>query len=182
MSGGVTPVVRPKKACRRFMVILYSSIIDDSGFRNDGECEEYLINRLATLCLITLVTVACGDDDNPLNSGNLAGAYDLETVTVVFSGLTVVLEPPDATGLLTMTENRYTVTLTFAVPGADGTDSFTETGAYDSTDSAITFTPDGDVPSYSSQLQGNGQQITIASTSTEDDITISVTMVFSKSG
>jgi hypothetical protein len=164
------------------MVILYSFIIDEYGFRNAGECEDYLRNRLATLCLFTLIAVACGDDDNPLNSGNLAGTYDLEAVTVVFAGLTVVLEPPDAIGLLTMTENRYTATLTFLVPGADGTDSFTESGTYNSTGSAITFTPDGDVAPYSSQLQGNGQQITIASSSTEDDITISVTMVFSKSG
>ena len=138
------------------------------------------MRRLLFICMFTAAALACGKDADPVNSGNLTGSYDLQSVTVVFSGLSVVLEPPDATGILTMMENRYTGTLSFAVPGGDGTDSFTETGTYTSTGSAITFTPDGDTPPYSSQLQGSNQQITIASSSTEDNITISVTMVFEK--
>ena len=138
------------------------------------------MNRFVVICLAVLISAGCGGDDNPLSSGSLEGSWDLRSMMVEFSDLVMVIDPPDAIGNLEITGNRYTVSITYSITGSDQTTTFSETGSYVASGNTITFDPDGDVPTYSTQLQGDGQQITIASSDTSDGATLSVTMVFGK--
>ena len=85
------------------------------------------MKRFLTGMLVLLFTVSCGDD-NPLSSKSLAGTYALQNLAIVLGGLSVTMEPPQATGSLVLTESRYTFNLTFTVE-ADA-ETTTERGSY----------------------------------------------------
>ena len=69
--------------------------------------------------LAICVCAACGgddNDDNPAASETLAGSYDLLRLTP--SGGSAI-SPPNASGIMTLTENRYSVVASFVTAGSD---------------------------------------------------------------
>ena len=116
------------------------------------------MGRIAKGLLILLSLAAC-DGDTPAGPDSLAGTYVLQRLTIWGDGTTVLtLMPPDATGSLTLTEDRYDVSM--SVP--DGGISTSTLGSYTVSGSSITFTPDGGGPADANEITTDGRQITVA--------------------
>ncbi len=131
--------------------------------------------------LAICVLVACGGDDdenNPVASGSLAGSYDLLRLTP--SGGSAV-SPPDASGIMTLTENRYSVVASFVTAGSDDVVRVAQTGGYVSSGSNLTLTPDGG-GTQSGQVSDGGNTITILISAQVAGQAQTLTLVFSKSG
>ena len=131
--------------------------------------------------LAICVLVACGGDDdenNPVASESLAGSYDLLRLTP--SGGSAV-SPPDASGIMTLTENRYSVVASFVTAGSDDVVRVAQTGGYVSSGSNLTLTPDGG-GTQSGQVSDGGNTITILISAQVAGQAQTLTLVFSKSG
>ncbi len=126
------------------------------------------------LLLISLLVVSCGD---PTSFDSLAGTYTLESAVVEFGGgITVPMTPPDITGTLTLTENQYTASV--ALASEDLTNVETETGSYTTSGSSVTFRPDGGGSTQVSQVLSDGRKITFLQTITDEDATVTATIIF----
>lgn len=131
--------------------------------------------------LAICVLVSCGGDDdenNPVASESLAGSYDLLRLTP--SGGSAV-SPPDASGIMTLTENRYSVVASFVTAGSDDVVRVAQTGGYVSSGSNLTLTPDGG-GTQSGQVSDGGNTITILISAQVAGQAQTLTLVFSKSG
>ena len=131
--------------------------------------------------LAICVLVACGgedDENNPIASESLAGSYDLLRLTP--SGGSAV-SPPDASGIMTLTENRYSVVASFVTAGSDDVVRVAQTGGYVSSGSNLTLTPDGG-GTQSGQVSDGGNTITILISAQVAGQAQTLTLVFSKSG
>lgn len=125
---------------------------------------------------------ACGrddNDDNPAASETLAGSYDLLRLTP--SGGSAV-SPPNASGIMTLTENRYSVVASFVTSGSDDVVRVAQTGGYVASGSNLTLTPDGGGGTQSGQVSDGGNTITILISAQVAGQARTLTLVFSKSG
>ncbi len=121
------------------------------------------MRRFLLLCLMLAVTSACGSDDtNPITSDSLAGSYDLASLTTTSGGSSVTLQPPNASGVLVLTENRYSSTITFALPEQSIVQTLVLTGGYTRSGNSLQFTPDGGGAAFSAQVQNENQRLTFS--------------------
>ena len=131
--------------------------------------------------LAICVCAACGgddNDDNPVASETLAGSYDLLRLTP--SGGSAI-SPPNASGIMTLTENRYSVVASFVTAGSDDVVRVAQTGGYVASGSNLTLTPDGG-GTQSGQVSDGGNTITILISAQVAGQAQTLTLVFSKSG
>lgn len=131
--------------------------------------------------LAICVCAACGgddNDDNPVASETLAGSYDLLRLTP--SGGSAI-SPPNASGIMTLTENRYSVVASFVTAGSDDVVRVAQTGGYVASGSNLTLTPDGG-GTQSGQVADGGNTITIIISADTGGQTQTISMIFSKAG
>ena len=136
---------------------------------------------LFSLCVFGM---SCGDDDNPLTPGSLAGNWILATFTDMEENFTVNAGVPTdigngvtvtVTGSLVLTETRYTFSLstTDSVPGfPPDTETISSSGTYTISGSTLRNTDDNTGETETSTISRSGDQLT-----NEDD---EVKMVFNK--
>jgi hypothetical protein len=132
--------------------------------------------------LAICVGAACGgddNDDNPVASETLAGSYDLLRLTP--SGGSAI-SPPNATGIMSLTENRYSVVASYVTAGSDDVIRIAQTGRYETSGSNLTLTADGGGGTQSGQVSDGGNTITILISAQVAGQARTLTLVFSKSG
>lgn len=137
------------------------------------------MKRLLLGAFAVLFGISCGgsDDDNPLSSDSLAGSYNLVSLTV--SGGTAV-QPPDASGILALTENQYQVTATFLIAGTSNVTTVTQSGGYTRSGDSLTLTPDGGGGAQSGTVANEGRSITISIAATVSGQAQTISMSFTK--
>ncbi len=118
---------------------------------------------IGLVALVLILATSCGKD-NPTNptttSSSLAGTYTLESMTIQRGTTTITVRPPDLSGTLVLTGNRYSLTLT--VPSEGFKES--EGGSYTLSGSTITFRSDGG-DSSTGNLSTDRRTITISDVS-----------------
>ena len=132
---------------------------------------------LITIC----VFVACGgdgDDENPVSSESLAGSYDLLRLTP--SGGSAI-SPPNATGIMTLTENRYSIVASYVTAGSEDVIRVSQTGGYEWSGAGLRLTADGG-GAQSGQVAGGGSSITVLISVQAGGQAQTLTLVFSRSG
>lgn len=131
--------------------------------------------------LAVCVFVACGggdDENNPAASESLAGSYDLLRLTP--SGGSAI-SPPDATGIMTLTENRYSVVVSFVIAGSEDVIRVAQTGRYQVSGSNLTLTPDAG-GTQSGQVSDGGRTITLIVSVDAGGQTQTISLIFAKAG
>ncbi len=132
--------------------------------------------------LAICVGVACGgneDDNNPASSETLAGSYNLLRLTP--SGGSAI-SPPDATGIMTLTENRYSVVASFVTAGSSDVIRVAQTGGYENSGGSLSLTADSGGGTQSGQVADGGNTITILISVQVAGQAQTITMIFSKAG
>ena len=128
------------------------------------------------------VFVACGgedDENNPASSESLAGSYDLLRLTP--SGGSAI-SPPNASGIMTLTENRYSIVASFVAAGSEDVIRVAQTGGYVRSGASLSLTPDGGGGAQSGQVAGGGSSITVLISVQTGGQAQTLTLVFSRSG
>lgn len=137
-----------------------------------------LLGGLLAIC----VCVACGgenDDNNPAASETLAGSYDLLRLTP--SGGSAI-SPPSASGIMTLTENRYSIVASFVTAGSDDVIRVAQTGRYERSGGGLSLTADGGGGAQSGQVADGGRTITILIAVQAGGQAQTLTLIFSRSG
>ena len=132
--------------------------------------------------LAICVGVACGgneDDNNPASSETLAGSYNLLRLTP--SGGSAI-SPPDATGIMTLTENRYSMVASFVTAGSSDVIRVAQTGGYENSGGNLSLTADSGGGTQSGQVADGGNTITILISVQVAGQAQTITMIFSKAG
>ncbi len=128
------------------------------------------------------VFVTCGgdnDDNNPASSESLAGSYDLLRLTP--SGGSAI-SPPNASGIMTLTENRYSIVASYVTAGSVDVIRVSQTGGYARSGASLSLTPDGGSGAQSGQVAGGGSSITVLISVQAGGQAQTLTLVFSRSG
>lgn len=129
--------------------------------------------------LALLLFVSCGGDEkNPLTPSSLAGTYNLESISLLLSGVTISLGPPQATGTLILTETRYALSTVLSDPSQGLSDTMTEAGTYTVSGGLITFIKDGDQAGETTTISSDKRKITFSESETVDGQTMSSTIIF----
>ncbi len=131
------------------------------------------MKRFLNVVFILLLVVSCGSD----NPSSLIGTYALQSVSLQGVQIAYSGTPPDVTGVLTLTEDRYTVT--YSVPAFGIRQS--DTGTFQIFSTTISLTSDSgssDVGAFSP----DGRQITFTGSFVNNDgVDIDITIVFIRS-
>ncbi|MCY3767452.1 MAG: hypothetical protein OXH06_18710 [Gemmatimonadetes bacterium] len=133
---------------------------------------------LLSICVV----VACGGDDdenNPAASETLAGSYDLLRLTP--SGGSAIT-PPNASGIMTLTENRYSIVASYVTAGSEDVIRVAQSGGYSRSGASLSLTPDGGGGARSGQVADGGSSITVLISVQAGGQTQNLTLVFSRSG
>ncbi|MDE2999240.1 MAG: hypothetical protein OXU79_09215 [Gemmatimonadota bacterium] len=126
--------------------------------------------------------VACGgegDDNNPAASETLAGSYDLLRLTP--SGGSAI-SPPNASGIMTLTENRYSIVASYVAAGTEDVIRVAQTGGYTRSGASLSLAPDGGGGAQSGQVADGGSSITVLISVQAGGQAQTLTLVFSRSG
>ena len=132
--------------------------------------------------LAICVCAACGgddDDNNPAASETLAGSYDLLRLTP--SGGSAI-SPPDASGIMTLTENRYSVTAVFVTTGSTDVIRVAQTGRYEKSGANLSLTADSGGGAQSGQVLDGGTTISISISVQAGGQAQTISMIFAKAG
>ncbi len=132
--------------------------------------------------LAICVCAACGgddDDNNPAASETLAGSYDLLRLTP--SGGSAIA-PPDASGIMTLTENRYSVTASFVTAGSADVNRVAQTGMYEKSGANLSLTSDSGGGAQSGQVLDGGNTISISISVQAGGQAQTISMIFAKAG
>lgn len=132
--------------------------------------------------LAICVCIACGGEDdgnNPAASETLAGSYDLLRLTP--SGGSAI-SPPNASGIMTLTENRYSIVASYVTAGSDDVIRVAQTGRYERSGGGLSLTPDGGGGAQSGQVADGGRTITILISAQAGGQAQTLALIFSRSG
>ncbi len=132
--------------------------------------------------LAICVGVACGGDDNdnnPAASETLAGSYDLLRLTP--SGGSAI-SPPDASGIMTLTENQYSVVASYVTAGSADVIRVAQTGMYEKSGANLSLTADSGGGTQSGQVADGGSAITILISVQAGGQAQTISMIFAKAG
>ena len=131
------------------------------------------MKRFLYVVSIFLLAVSCGSD----NPASLTGTYALQSVSLQGNQISYTATPPDITGTLTLTENRYTVAYAISAFGIRHSDA----GTFQVFSTTISLTSESggtDVGAFSP----DGRQITFTGNFVnEDEVNIEATLIFVKS-
>ena len=132
--------------------------------------------------LAICVCVACGgedDENNPASSESLAGSFDLLRLTP--SGGSAI-SPPNASGIMTLTENRYSIVASYVTAVSEDVIRVAQTGGYTRSGASLSLTPDGGGGAQSGQVAAGGSSITVLISVQAGGQAQTLTLVFSRSG